>query len=161
MGMDKGRNYFSLIDCGSTRFAVWCQVREQNAASIIDHLEVIFCEGSSLTMMLANNDAIFCSKTFRDFIIEWEVCLRFCCAQVPSSKGIMEQCHWSVKRIAARKLSYIMEAVYWYNVIPKDNVSPLTANMIYHCQVWLKGIDALPPADPEGDHSWVRVSNRR
>ena len=46
-----------------------------------------------------------------------------------------------------------MEAVYWDNVTPKDNVSPLTtpANLIHLYQVQLKGIDALldEPKQPQ------------
>ena len=44
-----------------------------------------------------------------------------------------------------------MEAVYWYNVTPKDNVLPLTApaNLIHRYCVRLKGINALPPDKPK------------
>lgn len=41
-----------------------------------------------------------------------------------------------------------MEIVYWHNIMPKNNVSLLTAptNMIYRYQVWLRNTDmtALP-----------------
>ena len=81
----------------------------------------------------------------------------------------MEQCHRSVKRFAARKQCPIMEAVYWYNATPKDNVWPLTApiNLIHCYHVWLKGIDAPPLDKPEqhqirydvGDRVWMKTPN--
>ena len=64
-----------------------------------------------------------------------------------------------------------MEAVYWYNVTPKDNVSPLTApiNLIHRYRARLKGIDAPPLDKPEqqqirynvGDRVWMKTSNGR
>lgn len=47
-----------------------------------------------------------------------------------------------------------MEAIYWYNVTPKDEVLLLTApiNMIHHYQIWQKGIGTLPPNEPEQQH---------
>lgn len=44
-----------------------------------------------------------------------------------SGNGIAKSCHWSVKMIMARKQCTEMEAAYWYNVIPEDNVSRATA----------------------------------
>ena len=54
-----------------------------------------------------------------------------------------------MKRIAEQ--CPIMEAVYWYNVTPKDNVSPLTApaNLIHCYRIQLKGINTLPPDKPK------------
>ena len=64
-----------------------------------------------------------------------------------------------------------MEAVYWYNATPKDNVPPLTApiNLIYRYRVRLKGIDAHPLDKPEkqqirydvGDRVWMNIPNGR
>ena len=106
---------------------------------------------------------------FRDFQCELGVRLDFCCAHVPCGNGIMEQCHQSMKQIAAKKLCPIIEAVYWYNVTLKDNVSPLTdpANLIHCYRVRLKGINALPPDETKqlhigydvGDHVWLKTPN--
>ena len=62
-----------------------------------------------------------------------------------------------------------MEAVYWYNATPKDDVSPLTApiNLIHHYRVRLKGIDAPRLDKPEqqqirydvGDRVWMKTPN--
>ena len=59
-----------------------------------------------------------------------------------------------------------MEAVYWYNVTPKDNASASTtpANVIYSFPARIKGIDViLPPEDAGpnsykvGDSVWVKI----
>ena len=60
-----------------------------------------------------------------------------------------------------------MEAVYWYNATPKDNVSPQTApvNLIHCYRVRLKGMDTLPPDKPKqqqirydvGDCVWMKT----
>ena len=155
VGMDithyQGRHYLSLIDCGASRFSIWRRLRRQDAASVVSHQESPFCERGAPGDMLVDNDTAFRSKVFRDFLSEWGVRLDFRCVHVPSGNGIVERCHRSVKRIAARKQCPIMEVVYWYNATPKDNVSPLTApiNLIHRYRVRLKGIDALPLDKPE------------
>ena len=83
----------------------------------------------------------------------------------------MKRCHRSVKRIAARKQCPIMEAVYWYNATPKDNVSPLTApiNLIHRYRVRLKDVVAPPLDKPEqqqikydvGERVWMKTPNGR
>ena len=107
-------------------------------------------------------------KTFRD---EWRARLRFRCAYVPSGNGIIKQCHRTVKRIAARKQCTILEAVYWYNVTPKDDVSSATAqaNMVYQYSIQLKGINGTPaPTHNQqqavfklGDRVWVKTPHRQ
>ena len=72
--------------------------------------------------------------------------LRFRCVYMPTGNGIAERCHWNVKRIAAKMGCSIQETVYWYNVAPKDDVSPLTApaNEIYTYEVRIRGVDPVP-----------------
>ena len=77
--------------------------------------------------ILTDNDTAFQSSLLKTFLDEWRVRLRFRYAYVPSGNGIIEQCYRTVKRIAARKQCTIPEAVYWYNVTPKDDVSSDTA----------------------------------
>ena len=158
-----------LIDCGPTRFSIWCHLRWQDAASVINHLEDLFFECGVPAEILVDNDTVFCSKFFKDFLREWGVQLHFCCVQVPLDNGITVWYHQSVKQIAVKKQCPIMEAVYQYNVTSKDNVSPLTspANLIHRYWVWLKSIDALPPDEPKqlqigynvGDCVWIKTLN--
>ena len=175
VGMDvthhQGRHDLSLIDCRPTQFSIWRHLRWQDAASVISHLESLFCKRRVLAEILVDNNTAFRSKVFRNFPSEWGVQLHFCCVHVSSDNGIVEQCHWNVKRTAARKQCSIMEAVYWYNVTPKDNVLPLTApaNLIHRYRVRLKGINVLPPDKSKqqqmrydvDDPVWMKTPNGR
>ena len=53
--------------------------------------------------MLTRNDTAFGSILFKNFLDEWGARHRFRCVQVPSGNGIIELCHWTVKRITTRK----------------------------------------------------------
>ena len=72
--------------------------------------------------------------------------LLFWCAYVPAGNGIIEQCYHSIKWIAARARCSVQEAVYWYNVAPKDDTSSLTApaNRIYRYEVRIRNINPVP-----------------
>ena len=75
VGMDithyQGRHYLSLIDCGASRFSIWRRLRRQDAASVVSHLESLFCERGAPAEMLVDNDTAFRSKVFRDFLSKW------------------------------------------------------------------------------------------
>ena len=94
VGMDvthyQGRHYLSLIDCGLSRFSIWRHLRRQDAASVVSHLESLFCERGAPAEMLVDNDIVFRSKVFRDNLSEWGVRLYFRCAHVPSGNGIVK-----------------------------------------------------------------------
>ena len=97
--------------------------------------------------------------------------VRFRCAYVASGNGIAERSHRSVKQIAARKCCTIAEAVYWYNLAPKDDVDSSTApaNKPYNYEVRVLGIDRVEhieagainsPCDV-GDTVWVKPQGTR
>ena len=175
LGMDithyGGEHYLTVIDCGPTRFSVWRKLRRQDSACVVQHLEAIFWERGPPEEILTDNDTAFCSRQFKAFLKEWGVQLRLRCAYVPSGNGIVERCHRSVKRIAARKRCTIMEAVYRYNITPRDDVTEETApsNAIYSYKVRVKDIDVacLPLEDTShqeykvGDGVWVKPPNAR
>ena len=90
--------------------------------------------------------------------------MRFRCA--PAGNGIVERSHC----IAARTQCSVMEAVYWYNVTPKDDASASTApaNIIYSYTARIRVVDVtLPPEDAGpsrykvGDNVWVKISHGR
>ena len=141
MGMDithYGGNHFpTLIDCGPPYFAVWRLIAWQNSSSIIHQLLPIFFEQGAPEEILTNNKPTFCSQQVKQLWKEWGVWLQLQCAYVPSCKGITERSHCSIKKIVARKQCTISEATYWYNIMPKDSVSPATAptNAINRYQV--------------------------
>ena len=166
-----GADFLTVIDCGPTRFAIWRRLPQQDATSVINRLKLLFDEQGPPIEILTDNDTTFWSSPLKAFLDEWRVRLRFRCAYVPSGNGIIERCHRTVKRIAARKRSTIPESVYWYNVTPKDDVSSTTApvNMVYWYHVRLKGINgtSVPTQNQllaiftPGDRVWVKTPHGR
>ena len=107
---------------------------------------------------------------FSKFTKHWGVRIRFRCAYVPAGNWIVERSHRTIKRIATKTRCSVMEAVYWYNVTPKDDASASTApaNVIYSYPACIKGIDViLPPKDAGpssyevGDGVWVKIPHGR
>ena len=148
-----GQHYLTLIDHGPSRFTIWRHLRRQDSICVTQQLECVFLERGPPAEILTDNDTAFRSRVFESFAQRWGIHMRFRCAHVPSGNGITERCHRSVKRIAARKECTIQEAVYWYNVTPKDDVTPSTcpAAGIYRYEQRLPGID--PVAPPKLDQS--------
>lgn len=166
-----GRHYLSLVDCGPTRFTVWRRIRRQDSASIIQQLEHVFFERGAPTELLTDNDTAFRSETFKRFAERWRTRIRFRCAYAASGNGIVERCHRTVKRIAARMQCSIAEAAYWYNVSPKNGADPATApaNELYGYEVRVRGIDPVAADEPRrtagpyqvGDAVWVKPPGSR
>ena len=141
-----GSHFLTVTDCGPARIAIWRRIPRQDVTSVINQLKALFYERGLSTEILTDNDTAFRSSRLKTFLNEWRVRLRFRCTYVPSGNGIIERCPRTVKRIAARKQCTIPEAVYWYNVTPKDDVSSATgpANMAYQYCIRLKGINGTP-----------------
>jgi len=174
VGMDVthfgGQHYLTLMDCGPSRFSIWRPLQRQDSASIIRQLETIFCERGPPIELLTDNAAVFCGERFTRFAKDWGVRIRFRCAYVPSGNGIVERSHRTIKRIAARTECSIMEAVYWYNLTPKNDTTASTApsNIIYTYRTRVKGIDTATPVDATnsgtyaaGDVVWVKRPHGR
>ena len=99
------------------------------AEAVIKQVESVFFERGAPVELLTNNDAAFKSRKFAMFAQEWAARMRFRAAHVPSGNGIVERSHRTIKTITARSKCLIPEAVYVYNVTPKDDVDPMTAQM--------------------------------
>jgi len=160
----EGRHYLSLIDCGPSRFAVWKRLRRQesqDSAAVVEQLEVVFLERGAPSELLTDNDTAFRSKTFRKFTEQWGIRIHFRCAHAPSGNGIVQRCHRSVKRIAARKQCSIAEAVYWYNMTPKDGVDPSTApaNRLYNYNLRVYGVDRVLHEETSGNQNPYHVGD--
>ena len=161
-----GENYLIIIDCGPSRFAIWRPLRRQDAPTVIRQLEHVFLERGPPMEILTDNDTAFTSKDFQEFPRKWDVHLRFRCAYSPSGNGIVERSHRTVKTIATRKNCSILEAVYWQNVTPKDDVSPCTApvDALHGYHVRIEGLENNPLPEPDvtegmyekGDVVWVK-----
>lgn len=175
VGMDithYGRvSYLTLIDCGPSRFTIWRPLKRHSTVAVTQVLQSVFLERGAPEEILTDNDAAFRSAEFRDFARKWGIRLRFRCAYVASGNGIIERCHRMVKRIAARCRCSVGEAVYWYNVSPKDNEEPSTApaNMIHNYQLRVFGIDGVVSQQCShencpfsvGDFVWVKPEGVR
>uniref|UniRef100_A0A5S6QA32 Integrase catalytic domain-containing protein n=1 Tax=Trichuris muris TaxID=70415 RepID=A0A5S6QA32_TRIMR len=121
-----------------------CHINMAEAsADVVQELEAVFWERGAPEELLADNDTAFKSKTFVQLMARWGVNLRFRCAYVPSGNGIAERCHRTVKVIAARKGCSIAEAVYLYNLTPRDNcrAQSAPASGIYRDDVRPREID--------------------
>ena len=164
-----GSHFLTVIDCSPAWFAIWRRLPRQNATSVINQLKALFYERGPPTEILTDNDTAFRSSLLKTFLGEWRVRFRFRCAYVPSGNGIIERCHRTVKRIAARKQCTIPEAVYWYNFTPKDDISSATApaNMVYRYRIRLEGINGTPaPTHNQqqavfkpGDRVWLKTQH--
>ena len=130
----------------------------------------MFSERGSPGELLTENGAAFSGEEFGRFAENWGRQLRFRCVYVPSGNGIVERCHHTIKHIATRMCCSIMEALYWYNVTPKDDAMASTApaNAIYNYHIRVKGIDTVPllghvDSGPfnVGDAVWVKSPHGR
>ena len=150
------QHFLTVTDCGPARFTIWNSLPRQDSGNIIQHLEAIFIERVPPQKLLADNDTAFSSREFREFSASSGVRLLFRCAYVPVGNGIAERCHRSSKRIAARTRWSVQEAVYWYNVAPKNDTSSLTvpANEIYRYEVRLRNIDPVPSSPASAQNQW-------
>ena len=157
---------FGLNVAPSIMTTIMSAIRQQDATAIIHQLESVFLECGPSTEILTDNGTAFTSEQFRKFADSWGACLRFRCAYVPSGNGIIERNYRTVKTIAARKDCTVSEAVYWYNITPKDDVSPSTApaDALHRYHVRVKGIETNPLLErevsgeriKEGDVVWVK-----
>ncbi|KFD47469.1 hypothetical protein M513_11630 [Trichuris suis] len=169
LGMDVthfgGRPYLTLIDCGPSRFAIWRPLRLHTSADVVGQLETVFYERGAPEQLLTDNDTAFRSKAFAQLAARWDVRMRFRCAHVPSGNGIVERCHRTVKVIAARKGCSIAEAVYLYNITPRDDRTSQAApaNGVYKYAVRIREVDVSSKEGSQesspyaaGDAVWVK-----
>ena len=164
----RNSHFLSLICCGPSRYCIWRELRTQGSVEVVKHLNSIFLERSAPFEILIDNATAFRGKIFTEFAKKWAIKVTYRCVNVASGNGIVERCHRSVKRIAARKNCDISEAVFLYNVSPLDDCNAETApvNHLFAYDARVKDID--PPPDPAptdfnsayspGDLVWVSRS---
>ena len=135
------QNYLMPIDCGHSQCAIWRPLLYQNSANIIWQWENIFFERGLPGQLLTDNGTVFSGEMFTKFAEVWNIQMRFQCTYIPSGNGIVDRSYQTIKCIAARPQCSIMEAVYWYNMTPKDDttISTAPANSIYTYQTCIKG----------------------
>ena len=163
------RRFLTMIDCGPSRFAVWREIQSQTSEAVIDKLRQVFYDRGAPEEVLTDNDTAFKSRRFMEFAADWAIHVRYRAAHVPSGNGTIERCHRTVKTIAARKGCSVMEAVYLYNVTPKDGRTPETApmNSLIGYMARVRGVDQQVPRKDVvcrygvGDAVWVRPADSR
>ncbi|KFD46109.1 LOW QUALITY PROTEIN: hypothetical protein M513_13004 [Trichuris suis] len=158
-----GRPYLTLIDCGPSRFAIWRPLRLHTSADVVGQLETVFYERGAPEELLTDNDTAFRSKAFAQLAARWNVRMRFRCAHVPSGNGIVERCHRTVKVIAARKGCSIAEAVYLYNITPRDGRTSQAARPTAYTSMPIREVDVSSKEGSQesspyaaGDAVWVK-----
>lgn len=62
-----GHAYLSVVNCGLSRFCVWCQLRRSDGETIVDQLEQMFYEQGAPVELLSDNDTIFRGHRFAAF----------------------------------------------------------------------------------------------
>jgi hypothetical protein len=118
--------YLTMIDCGPSRFSIWRKVRGEDASSILTEVEQVFRERGPPAEFLMDNGATFRSGAMRKFLAKWGVEPVYRCAYRPSGNGIVERCHRTIKRMAARSNADPLDMVFWFNTTPKNGTDERT-----------------------------------
>ena len=59
-------------------------------------------------------------KTLLD---KWQIQGIYRCTYRPSGNGVVERNHRTIKRMASRSNSNVLDMVYWYNTTPKQGIN--------------------------------------
>ena len=122
--------YLTCVDCGPSRFALWREIRSEDATTISRELEQIFRERGPPNELLMDNSMSFRSKQLKELCEKWGVRQRFRGAYRPSGNGIVERNHRTIKRMAARTSASPLDMVYWYNLAPMEG-SQAPSDMLF------------------------------
>ena len=159
-----GASYLTIVDCGPSRFAIWRQLRATDSTSVCRQLESVFRERGAPDEVLLDNATVFHSRTMSDLLEAWSVAARYRCAYEASGNGVVERNHRTIKTAVARSRFSVEEAVYWYNVTPKDDCTESTAPgaRVYRYRMRARPVSALVnQQQPSGDDGPVsRVTAR-
>jgi ribonuclease HI len=115
--------YFTFVDCGPSRYAVWRKIENESAATICNEARFVFSLFGPPKELLVDNYLSYHSEAMTNLCNEWGTKIVYRCANRPSGNGIVERNHRTIKRRAARSDGDIMKSVYWYNALPKKNLN--------------------------------------
>ena len=92
LGMDithYNNNHFLIVrNCGATCFSIWRPLSWQDYGNVVRQLESIFFECGPPQELLMDNDTVFFSSKFKEFVASWRVHLRFRYVYMPTDNGI-------------------------------------------------------------------------
>ena len=114
----KHTKYFTVVDCGPSRFCIWRRLVNEDGFSIGRELLSIFRERGPPVEVLFDNGLAFKSEAVRRVCEKFWVKVMFRCAYRPSGNGVVERNHRTIKRTAPRAGIDPLEAVFWYNLLP-------------------------------------------
>ena len=112
--------FLMFIDCGPSLFTVWRKIKSENDEEICTVLKAVFNEFGPPKELLMDNFATNRGAAIRKLLTEMGVEILFRCANRPSGNGIVERCHRTIKRMAARSGNRIEDMVAWYNATPNS-----------------------------------------
>ena len=159
-----GKCYLTMIDCGPSRFAIWREIKSENASEIADILDEIFRERGPVAELLMDNGSGFRSYRVAEVCRKWNVRRHFRAAYRPSGNGLIERHHRTVKRMAARSGASPLHMVFWYNLAPREGQEkssvPSSALYTYSWRHPAVYVDVLSDEKSEslqvGDTVWVK-----
>ena len=169
-------HYLTMVDCGPSRFCVWRKLHRQDSHCICEQLESVFFERGAPAELLLDNATVFRGQQFQQLLRRWGVRARYRCAFEAGGNGIAERSHRTVKTAVARSRCSVEEAVYWYNMTPKDssNEDTAPASRTYRYSIRVRPINIPTETAPQtavprsghqsyalGDAVWVRRRGSR
>ncbi|XP_067943207.1 uncharacterized protein [Watersipora subatra] len=151
-------SFLSMVDCGSSRFAIWCRLQTESAAQIMTQLCSTMVECGPCYELLLDNSAAFRSAAVHQFANRWGISLRFRAAYAPGDNGIVERTHRTIKRIAERGGITPEEATFWYNVTPWKEIeeTSVSSNVLFRYQ-WRMPFDINSKTSEEDVESCFSV----
>ena len=106
--------YLTIVDCGPSRYAIWCQLKDETTNSVSVQLSKLFNERGPPQELLSDNGPCFRSEQFAAFLEKWSVHQIFSCAYRPTGNGIVERNYRTIKRMVARSRRGVGKMVFWY-----------------------------------------------
>ncbi len=149
----RGMRFFTLVDCGPSRFAIWRRISAETAAAISTVLRQIFRERGPPMEILSDNGAAFRSRELSHLCKDWDVRQIFRAAHRPSGNGIVERHHRTVKAAATRGRLEPEDVVFWYNALPTKGIDAETipAERTYTYKWRIPGFGGPPLQDEQSD----------
>ena len=110
----------TLVDCGPGRFAIWRKIASECDGDLCTALRAVFNEFGPPQELLLDNFTTHRGAAIQKLLSEMGIESRFRCANRPSGNGLVERCHRTIKRMAARSKKPIHDMVAWYNATPNS-----------------------------------------
>ena len=118
----RNKSFFTVVDCGPSRFTIWRKVGSENASDICENLQQIFIERGPSSEILTDNSTAFRSFRLASLCKKWGVKQRFRAAYRPEGNGIAERMHRTIKSLSERCGKCPMEITFWYNLAAKEGL---------------------------------------